>query len=101
CVMAEIGDDHFRVWSPNAEFDVTPQSVLAHTLYENSDPFRLVEPGYVLDTRDADYVTSPQGGVIVSGARHEMPPYTVKLEGARKAGYRSITLGGIRDPLIL
>jgi len=100
-VMAEIGDDYFRVWSTNPEMRVTPQSVLAHTLYENGDPFVLIEPGCVLDSSQSRYTESPAGGVEVRGSRHVVQPYTVKLEGARRAGFRAITLAGIRDPVLL
>lgn len=100
-VMAEIGADSFRVWSPNPEMRVTPQSVMAHTLYENGDPFFLVEPGGVLDTSESVYTAAPDGGVEVRGTRFTPQPYTVKLEGAKHAGFRSITLAGMRDPVLL
>ncbi|MBI4189026.1 MAG: acyclic terpene utilization AtuA family protein [Betaproteobacteria bacterium] len=100
-VMAEIGDDYFRVWSTNPDMRVTPQSVMAHTLYENGDPFLLVEPGCILDTSKSVYTAASAGGVEVRGSQYQRQPYTVKLEGARKAGFRAITLAGIRDPVLL
>src|SRR5690606_20758564 len=40
--------------------------------------------------------------VKVSGSRFiPAPRYTVKLEGAEKAGYQSILIGSVRDPFII
>ena len=38
----------------------------------------------------------------VSGSRFEpAKPYTVKLEGAKTSGYRSIFIAGARDPIFI
>src|SRR5262249_26718674 len=42
-MAAELDEDGFTVWPPNPELRCTPQSVAAHTLYENADPLHLVE----------------------------------------------------------
>ncbi|NNL34923.1 MAG: acyclic terpene utilization AtuA family protein, partial [Silicimonas sp.] len=77
----------------------TPHTVSAHMLYENSDPFRLYEPGGYLDVTEASYAAEGDGAVRIRGAAwHETTPYTVKLEGARIAGYQTILLALLRDP---
>ncbi len=102
CMAAELDQDGFTVDPPNPAFRCTPQSVAAHTLYENSDPFRLVESGGTVDTASADYTAVNDRAVRVTGSRFlPAPKYTVKLEGAALAGYRSIVVAGIRDPLVL
>ncbi|SEQ58410.1 Protein of unknown function [Loktanella sp. DSM 29012] len=77
----------------------TPHTVSAHMLYENSDPFILHEPGGYLDVTDATYTAIDDRSVRVTGAEwHIADAYTVKLEGARIAGYQTVALVTIRDP---
>ena len=102
CMAAELDQDGFTVEPPNPTFRCTPQSVAAHTLYENADPYHLVESGGVVDTTAARYEATSDRAVRVSGARFiPSEKYTVKIEGAALAGYRSIVVAGIRDPLVL
>lgn len=76
----------------------TPKSVSAHMLYENADPFLLHEPGGTLDVREARYVQMDDRSVRVAGSRwNPSATYTVKLEGARRTGYRSVMLTLLRD----
>ena len=70
-------------------------------LYENSDPFRLAEPGGVLDVTDASYVAIDNRRVRVTGSRWEPKPYTMKLEGAGGGPFQTIMLVGIEDPDVL
>ncbi len=37
----------------------------------------------------------------VSGSRYVKAPYTIKMEGARRIGYRTVTIAGARDPILL
>jgi hypothetical protein len=48
-VFLRIGTESFEVEPLGEAIGCTPHSVSAHMLYENSDPFRLIEPGGVLD----------------------------------------------------
>lgn len=75
----------------------TPHSVSAHMLYENSDPFRLFEPGGYLDVTGAHYSALDDRRVRVEGSAWVPGPYTVKLEGARIAGYQTTILAILRD----
>ena len=77
----------------------TPHTVSAHMLYENSDPFLLYEPGGALDVTHARYTALDDTRVRVTGpVWRPSPDYTVKLEGARVAGYQTILLALLRDP---
>ena len=67
-------------------------------LYENSDPFRLTEPGGVLDVTDARYVALDERTVRVTGSRFEPRPYTMKLEGAGAGPFQTIMFVGIEGP---
>jgi len=102
CMAAVLDQDGFTVEPPNPALRCTPQSVAAHTLYENADPFHLVESGGALDTTAVQYEAISDRAVRVSGGRFvASEKYTVRIEGAALAGYRSIVVAGIRDPLIL
>ena len=70
-------------------------------LYENADPFRLTEPGGVLDVTDARYAAIDARTVRVTGSRWETAPYTLKLEGAGAGPFQTIMLVGIEDPAVL
>lgn len=102
CMAAELDPEGFTVEPPSPELRCTPQSVAAHTLYENADPYTLVEPGGSLDTTAARYHAVTDRAVRVEGGRFiPAEKYTVRIEGASLAGYRSIVIAGIRDPLVL
>lgn len=75
----------------------TPYTVFAHMLYENTDPYLLHEPGGVLDVTAATYSALDDRRVRVEGSVWRPGPYTVKLEGARIAGYQSVSLTLLRD----
>ncbi len=76
----------------------TPHTVSAHMLYENSDPFILYEPGGHLDVTGATYTALDDRSVrVVGSAWKPAADYTVKLEGARRAGYQSVLLTLLRD----
>ena len=77
----------------------TPETVSAHMLYENADPFHLYEPGGMLDVTRARYTARDSNSTRVTGAVWQPSDrYTVKLEGARIAGYQVVSLALIRDP---
>lgn len=76
----------------------TPHTVSAHMLYENADPFILYEPGGHLDVTDATYKAIDERSVRVTGSVwHPSSDYTVKLEGARVAGFQTISIVTLRD----
>lgn len=76
----------------------TPHTVSAHMLYENSDPFILYEPGGHLDVTGTRYTALDDASVRGEGSVwHPSPRYTVKLEGARAAGYQTILMALVRD----
>ncbi|MET0273213.1 MAG: acyclic terpene utilization AtuA family protein [Phenylobacterium sp.] len=79
----------------------TVHSVSAHMLYENSNPFRLTEPGGVLDVTGAAYDQVSETRVRVTGSVWEPQPYTMKLEGASGGQYQTIMMIGVRDPAVL
>lgn len=96
-IMVDFDADGFTVEPMAENAACTPHSVSAHMLYENSDPFQLYEPGGYLDVTGTRYTALDQRRVRVEGSKWVPGPYTVKLEGARIAGYQTTILAILRD----
>jgi len=102
CVLAWIRKDSCSIEPPNPIMRCTPVSCVSHMLYENSNPFVLVEPSGTLHAEESEYIAESDRRVRITGSRFEhAKQYTIKLEGVRKIGVRYMTLGAIRDPLIM
>jgi hypothetical protein len=100
-VMMCVDAEGFSIAPLSAANRCTPQTVSAHMLYENSDPFRLVEPGGVLDVTEARYAALDERTVRVTGSRWAPAPYTMKLEGAGGGPFQTMMFVGIEDPSVL
>lgn len=100
-VLISIGPDGFQVEPLSQGNRCTPESVSAHMLYENSNPFLLTEPGGILDVTDAVYRQVDERSVAVTGSVWRPQPYTMKLEGAGSQRFQTIMLIGIQDPHVL
>lgn len=101
-MAAVLDEDGFTIEPPNPDFACSPQSVAAHTLYENADPFLLVEPGGTMDSTDAVYEAVSDRAVRVTNSKYTpAETYTVRLEAATLRGYRTVVVAGVRDPLVL
>ena len=99
--MIRVGKDAFEVEPLSPDNACDPYTVSAHMLYENSDPFEMLEPGGTLNVRDALYEAIDDRIVVVTGSRFESAPYTMKLEGASSGAFQTIMLVGIQDPKVL
>jgi hypothetical protein len=100
-MICTITQEHFTLEPVSPAQQCSPLSVAAHALYETADPYRMLEPGGEMDLTDAQYEAVNDREVRVRGSRFTPMPYTVKLEGATRIGYRAMVLGGVRDPVIL
>ncbi|WP_371170224.1 acyclic terpene utilization AtuA family protein [Aliiroseovarius sp. 2305UL8-7] len=97
-ILIEFEAEGFTMTPMGADARATPRTVSAHMLYENSDPYRLYEPGGYLDVTLATYEALDDRRVRVTGSEWvETDPYTVKLEGARRAGFQTVSLVLVRD----
>lgn len=102
CMFAWLRRDHFVVEAPDPALRCTPQSIASHSLYENADPFHLVECSGTLDLTHSRYEALSDRAVKVSNSSFvEAARYTVKLEGAERVGFQTILIGSIRDPYII
>ena len=104
-VILTVDETGFEVESLAEGSEATPYTCSAHMLYENSNPFELIEPSHILNVKDAVYSALPGGRTRVEGSKYIEKPYTMKLEGAGPTGYQTISLVGImnddvtRDPM--
>ncbi|MHC4885510.1 MAG: acyclic terpene utilization AtuA family protein [Planctomycetota bacterium] len=102
CVLGTLTEDSFILQALSDKRRFTKESTAAHTLYEKSDPCHLPGPGGSLNLEDCSFEELSDGRVRVSGSRHEEKrPYTVKLEGARAIGFRTVSIAGTRDPIMI
>jgi hypothetical protein len=101
-VLAHIDRDSFVIEPADPGKRSTAELVAAHTLYEKSDPYRLAMPGGTIDLRECSFEQEDARSVRVRGSRFQAAErYTIKLEGAALAGYRSLCLAGARDPSLI
>ena len=100
-VLMRVGRDAFEIEPLDLDNHCSPETLSAHLLYENSDPFILTEPGGVLDASLAEYRWADNRTTRVTGSRWTAKPYTMKLEGARGGDFQTIMLIGIEDPEVL
>lgn len=102
CLLGRLQRDSFILETLSPVRQCTPISVAAHTLYEKSDPYVLPGPGGTLDLRSTQFEGLPEGRVKVWGTKFvPTPKFTVKLEGARAVGFRTVSIAGVRDPIMI
>ena len=102
CALGILCGDSFLLETLNPAREFTPESTAAHTLYEKTDPYHLPGPGGELDLTGCTFTALPGGRVEVQGSRHvPTPRYYVKLEGVRQTGFRTISVAGTRDPVMI
>ncbi len=101
CILGVLDDTGFEVYPADPARRCTPISVAAHTFYEKDHPYLLHGPGFLLDLSGCTFTEVAPGRVRVEGSCLTEEPYTIKLEGARRAAYRTFVLAGIRDPLLI
>lgn len=102
CMFGYLGEDYFRVEPLSPVRKCTTLSVAAHTLYEKTNPYILPGPGGHLDLTNTTFEQDSENTVKVKGSRYvTAPKYTIKLEGAKCIGYRTVSVAGTRDPIMI
>ena len=98
-MQAYIEKDWFQLRPANPIRRCTVARVAAHTMYEQTSPYLIFEPDGVIDLKDTTYEQVDERTVRVRGSKFtEAEQKTLKLEGVRCVGYRTICVGGIYDP---
>ena len=102
CMFGTLTNEWFELEALNPARICTTVSVAAHTLYEKTNPYILPGPGGHLDLRDCRFSDQGGGRIRVSGSKFvPADPYTIKLEGARPVGFRTVSIAGTRDPIMI
>ncbi len=98
-LLGWIDDEAFYLKPPNEMRRCTVDSAMAHALYENTNPFVIEEPDGTLFLEDAKYEQFDERTVKVYGAKwRERERPTFKIEGAKRSGFRTIAIMGVRNP---
>jgi hypothetical protein len=101
-ILGRISRDHFTIRPFGLGLRCTPQSIAAHSLYENADPYLHNESSGILDLSKSTFDPQDDISVRVSGSAFiPSETYSVKLEGAELVGYQTIMVGGIRDAFVI
>lgn len=102
CILGTLRKDHFELKPMNKKMRLTPNSVAAHMMYEQPDPYLFYEPEGMVDLKASEFHQVDEHRVQVRGSRFvSAPKPTLKLEGVRHRGYRTITVAGMTDPRLL
>ena len=102
CMFGILGEDYFKIHPLAPNRKCTPLSVAAHTLYEKSDPTKLPGPGGMLDLTGSSFEQFDDNTVIVKGTKFvKSEKYTIKLEGAKRSGYRTVSIAACKDPIMI
>ena len=102
CMIGELFEDYFEVYSPNPIRKCTTVSVAAHTFYEKEHPYLLHGPGIIQDLSQCEFTQINERKVRVTGSKLvATTPYCIKLEGAKQSAFRTFVIAGVRDPLLI
>lgn len=98
-ILATLDDEGFELESMAPQRRAMPLSVAAHSLYEQNDPFTIIEPEGRVVLHNAKYEQVGDRCTRVTGAQW-LPAAipTVKLEGATRVGERAVLMCGAADP---
>jgi hypothetical protein len=100
-MLGTVHDDHFILEPGSLERRASIKSVAAHSLYERENPFLQGGPGHQLDLSACAFTADGDRRVKVHGAKATQTEYFVKLEGARRMGFRTVCMAGIRCPTMM
>ncbi|MCK4795303.1 MAG: acyclic terpene utilization AtuA family protein, partial [Desulfobacteraceae bacterium] len=102
CIMAHLEKGYFLLEPLNPIRKCTPVSVAGHTLYEQKNPYYLYEPEGMMDLSQCKYEAYTDSTAKVSGSKWvPAKQQTIKIEGSARYGYRTISIAGCRDPLMI
>lgn len=97
-MQAYMYDDYFELRPANPIRRCTVDRVAAHTLYEQSNPYLIYEPDGVCDLTNSEFEQADERTVRVRGSVfHSATDKTLKLEGVKCSGYRTICPATVYD----
>ena len=91
-------EEYFELEPANPIRKCTVERVAAHTMYEQANPYLIFEPDGKVDLQACAYEQVTDRRVRVSGSRFTPAAQkTLKLEGTKPVGYRTVCIAGIKD----
>ena len=97
-MQAYIYKEYFELRPANPQRRCTVDRVAAHTLYEQVNPYLIYDPDGVCDLSGSVFDQVDERTVRVrNSVFHEAEQKTLKLEGVRLAGYRTICPATVYD----
>jgi hypothetical protein len=101
-LMGEIEEKSFTLTPMNPIRRCTVARVAAHTMYEQVNPYYIYEPDGIIDLKNSQYEQLDERRVRVTGSILQPSlQKTLKLEGTRLMGYRTISIAGINDHMTI
>ncbi|MDD3376507.1 MAG: acyclic terpene utilization AtuA family protein [Candidatus Riflebacteria bacterium] len=102
CAMGTLTEDSFILEALSPDRVFTCESAAAHTLYEKTDPYHLPGPGGEINLENCSFKDLGNGRVEVKGSKFvPTEKFYLKLEGAKCIGYRTISIAGTHDPIMI
>ena len=97
-MQAYIEKDSFCLKPANPIRKCTVSRVAAHTMYEQTNPYMIYEPDGTVDLRNTIYEQVDERTVKVKNSVFiPAKQTTLKLEGVKSVGFRTVSLGAIYD----
>lgn len=98
CMQGYMYEDYFELRPASPSRKCSAERAAAHTMYEQTNPYLIYEPDGVIDIKNAEFKQIDERTVRISGAVFtEAENKTLKLEGVKNVGYRTVCIGGIYD----
>ncbi len=95
-------DDYFELRPANPIRRCSAERAAAHTMYEQTNPYMIYEPDGEINLKDSKFEQVDERTVRISGSVFtEAKEKTLKLEGVKRVGYRTVCIGGIYDPMTI
>ena len=101
-MQAYMHEDYFELRPASPDRRCVVERVAAHTMYEQTNPYKIYEPDGEIDIEWAEFEQVDERTVRVRGARFfEAEEKTLKLEGVKCVGYRTVCIAAIYDPMTI
>lgn len=101
-ILGTIGDGYFDLEPMSNARVCTVKSVAAHTFYEKENPVKLALPGGSINLTETTFDQINDRVVRVAKTQYiKADKDTVKLEGSKTVGHRSIFIAGAKDPILI
>lgn len=91
CLIAECDGDTATFIAPNKNRKVTPKSIAAHSLYEESHPSLQFYPEGVLVMQSTDYFAKTAYSACIKNSLFVNQDLSLKIEGSQRIGVRYVS----------